>query len=152
MLIWHRHNATRHQQGRSLGLAHPATAADTVLTSYTAPSDAVAPRMQDTEGHAAASFAAALVSRLALNGEDYGREREIGVRQRDIVRLTVMSRSAVASGVSSLASAKAIRIGDDNSERFTGLVHVPDVERLKDYALSEVREKEVRPLVRQNEG
>lgn len=105
-----------------------------------------------TSGSPASRVAAALVSRLALDGEDYGREREIEVRQRDIVRLTVMSRSAVASGVSSLASAKAIRIGDDNSERFTGLVHVPDVERLKDYALSEVREREVRPLLRQNEG
>ena len=70
--------------------------------------------------------------------------------QRDIVRLTVMSRSAVASGVSSLVSANVIRIGDYNSERFTGLVLVPDVDQLKDYALREVREREVRPLLRQS--
>ena len=104
-----------------------------------------------TSGSATSRVAAALVSRLALRGEDYGREREIRVLQRDIVRLTVMSRSAVASGVSSLVSAQVIRIGTDNSERFTGLVHVPDVEPLKDYALSEVREREVRPLLRQSE-
>ena len=104
-----------------------------------------------TSGSPTSRVAAALISRLALNGEDYGREREIEVRQRDIVRLTVMSRSAVASGVSSLAAAEAIRVGGDKSERFTGLVHVPDVERLKNHALSEVREKEVRPLLRQND-
>ena len=104
-----------------------------------------------TSGSPASRVAAALVSRLALNGEDHGREREIRVRQRDIVRLTVLSRSAVASGISNLVSAKVIRIGDNNSERFTGLVHVPDVELLKEHAFSEVREKEVRPLLRQSE-
>ena len=101
-----------------------------------------------TSGSPASRVAAALISRLALNGEDYGRGREISVRQRDIVRLTVMSRSAVASGISRLASAEVIRVGDDNSDRFTGLVQVPDVDRLKDHALSAVREKEVRPLLR----
>ena len=100
-----------------------------------------------TNGSPAQRVAAALISRLALNGEDYGRQREIPVRQRDIVRLTVMSRSAVAGGISKLTSEELIRIGDDNSERFSGLVHVPDVARLKDYALSEVREKQVRPLL-----
>ncbi len=89
---------------------------------------------------------------LALIGEDHGREREITLRQRDIVRLTVMSRSAVAGGISTLAAEELIRIGDDNSERFSGLVHVPDVDRLKDYALSEVREKQVRPLLPSTRG
>ena len=42
-----------------------------------------------TSGSPASRVAAALISRLALNGEDYGRGREISVRQRDIVRLTV---------------------------------------------------------------
>ena len=105
-----------------------------------------------TNGSPAPRVAAALISRLALNGEDYGREREIAVRQRDIVRLTVMSRSAVAGGISRLTSTGLIRIGDDNSERFSGLVHVPDVDRLKDYALNEVREKQVRPLLPSNAG
>ena len=100
-----------------------------------------------TNGSPAQRVAAALISRLALDSEDYGRGREISVRQRDIVRLTVMSRSAVAAGISRLTSADLIRIGDDTSERFSGLVHVPDVDRLKDYALSEVREKQVRPLL-----
>ena len=104
-----------------------------------------------TNGSPAPRVAASLISRLALKGEDHGREREITVRQRDIVRLTVMSRSAVAGGISRLASSDLIRIGDDNSERFSGLVHVPDVDRLKDYALSEVREKQVSPLLRSNE-
>ena len=99
-------------------------------------------------GSPAQRVAAALISRLALRGEDHGCEREIAVRQRDIVRLTVMSRSAVASGISRLAADELIRIGDDNSERFSGLVSVPDVSRLKEYALSEVREKQVRPLLR----
>jgi hypothetical protein len=100
-----------------------------------------------TNGSPAQRVAAALVSRLALRGEDHGCEREIALRQRDIVRLTVMSRSAVAGGISTLTSADLIRIGDDNSERFSGLVHVPDVDRLKDYALIEVRERQVRPLL-----
>ena len=104
-----------------------------------------------TSGSPASRVAAALVSRLALDGEDHGHEREIKVRQQDIVRLTVLSRSAVASGISSLVSANIIRVGDDNRGRFTGVVHVPEVDQLKNHAFSEVREKEIRPLLRQNE-
>ena len=104
-----------------------------------------------TSGSPTSRVAAALVSRLALRGEDFGHEREIKVLQRDIARLTVMSRSAVASGLSSLVSANVIRIGTDNGDRFAGLVHVPNVEQLKDYALSELREREVRLLLRQSE-
>lgn len=103
-----------------------------------------------TNGSPAPRVAAALVSRLALDSEDYGHGREIPVRQRDIVRLTVMSRSAVAGGISMLASADLIRTGGDDSDRFSGLVHVPDVDRLKDYALSQVRERQVRPLLPTN--
>ena len=104
-----------------------------------------------TNGSPAPRVAAALVSRLALVGEDYGQDRIIDIRQRNLVRLTVMSRSAVASGISRLASAGLIGIGDDNNERFSGQVQVPDVDQLKNYALSEVREKQVRPLLRTNE-
>lgn len=103
-----------------------------------------------TNGSPAPRVAATLISRLALNGEDFGGEREISIRQGDIVRLTAMSRSAVASGISRLASTKVIHLGT-NSERFAGLIYVPDVDRLKDYALSEVREKQVRPLLRSNQ-
>ncbi len=98
-------------------------------------------------GSPAQRVAAALISRLALRGEDHGYEREITLRQREIVRLTVMSRSAVAGGISTLTSAGLIRIGDENSERFSGIVNVPDVDQLKDYALSEVRDRQVRPLL-----
>ena len=104
-----------------------------------------------TNGSPAPRVAAALVSRLALDGEDYGQDRIIDIRQRNLVRLTVMSRSAVAGGISRLASAGLIGIGDDNNERFSGQVQVPDVDQLKNYALSEVREKQVRPLLRTNE-
>ena len=100
-----------------------------------------------TNGSPAHRVAAALISRLALAGEDYGLEREIAVRQRDIVRLTVMSRSAVAGGISKLTSIELIRSGN-KSDRFTGLIRVPDVGRLKDYALREVRGKQIRPLIR----
>ena len=37
-------------------------------------------------------------------------------------------------------------------KRFSGLVYVPDVDRLKDYALSEVREKQIRPLLQSTPG
>ena len=104
-----------------------------------------------TSGSPVSRVAAALVSRLALVGEDYGCERDIRVRQRDIARLTVLSRSAVASGISNLVAANVIRIGAHDRERFTGLVHVPDVDQLKERAFSEVRGKEVRPLLRQHE-
>ena len=103
-------------------------------------------------GSPAQRVAAALISRLALRGEDHGCEREITLRQRDIVRLTAMSRSAVAGGISTLTSSDLIRIGDENSERFSGFVNVPDVGLLKDYALSEVREKQVRPLLPSDVG
>ncbi len=105
-----------------------------------------------TNGSPASRIAAALISRLVLRGEDHGSEREIGVRQQDLVRLTVMSRSAVAAGISKLVSADVVRIGNSDSQRFAGLVHVPDIDRLKDYALSEVREKQVRPLLPGNES
>ena len=104
-----------------------------------------------TSGSPPSRVAAALVSRLALEGEDHGHNRNISVRQRDIARLTVLSRSAVASGISTLASARVIRVGDDNSERFTGAIHVPDVEQLKAQAFNDVREKEVRPVLRRYE-
>ena len=100
-----------------------------------------------TNGRPASRVAAALVSRLALSGEDYGADRRISVRQHDLVRLTVMSRSGVAAGISGLVSAAVVRIGNSDVQRFAGLVHVPDVDRLKDYALNEVREKQVRPLL-----
>ncbi|MXX93043.1 MAG: Crp/Fnr family transcriptional regulator [Chloroflexi bacterium] len=105
-----------------------------------------------TTGSPAPRVAAALISRLALSGMDHGRERKIALRQREIGRLTVMSRSAVANGISTLAHEELIRIGDEDSERFSGLINVPDVDRLKEFVFGEVREKQVRPLLPPDES
>ena len=102
-----------------------------------------------TNGSPASRVAAALISRLALNGEDHGHEREISLRQGDITRLTVMSRSAVSTGIATLVSDNVIRIGV-NTERFSGKVYVPDVYRLKRYVFSDVWDKQIRPLLRQD--
>ena len=53
-----------------------------------------------TSGTPSSRVAAALVSRLALMGNDYGEDRTIEVKQKDLARLTTMSRSAVADGTS----------------------------------------------------
>ena len=103
-----------------------------------------------TNGSPASRIAAALISRLALSGEDHGREREVSLRQGEITRLTVMSRSAVHTGIMELVSANVIRIGINN-KRFTGKILVPDVHRLKRYVFSDVWDKQIRPLVRQDE-
>ena len=100
-----------------------------------------------TSGTPSSRVAAALVSRLALIGDDYGSDRTIAIRQKDLVRLTTMSRSAVADGLGSLTAAGAIRSGDDPAARFAGVVSVPDVDRLKDQAFAEVRDRAVRPLL-----
>ena len=100
-----------------------------------------------TSGTPSSRVAAALVSRLALIGDDYGQDRTIEIRQKDLVRLTTMSRSAVADGLGALAAAGAIGPGGDPSARFAGVVWVPDVDRLKDQAFAEVRDRAVRPLV-----
>ena len=55
-----------------------------------------------TSGTSSSRVAAALISRLALEGDDYGEDRTIEVKQKDLVRLTTMSRSAVADGLSTL--------------------------------------------------
>ena len=100
-----------------------------------------------TSGSPSSRVAAALVSRLALMDNDYGENRTIAIRQRDLCRLTTMSRSAVADGVATLTEAKAIRMGGHRPSRFTGVVLVPDVDRLKDQAFVEVQGREIRPLL-----
>lgn len=105
-----------------------------------------------TSGNPASRVAAALISRLALEQDDFGTKKEISILQRDLVRLTVMSRSAVAAGVAVLAADRVIRIGSRPSERFRGIVQIPDVDRLKQAALADVREREVRPLLQQLAG
>ncbi|MYE05837.1 MAG: Crp/Fnr family transcriptional regulator [Chloroflexi bacterium] len=100
-----------------------------------------------TSGTPRSRVAAALVSRLALEDRDFGVDRVIEVRQKDIGRLTTMSRSAVAAGFAELAEAKAIRWGAEPGARFTGEVLVPDVELLKEHAFLDVREREIQPLL-----
>ena len=100
-----------------------------------------------TTGTPASRVAAALVSRLVLEGLDYGEKRKIRIRQNDLIRLTTMSRSAVADGLGSLARDQAILLGSDPSARFTGKVTVPDVERLKYQAFAEIRDREIRSLL-----
>ena len=100
-----------------------------------------------TTGTPSSRVAAALVSRLALMGSDYGENRTISIRQRDLCRLTTMSRSAVADGLAALTDAEAIQLGGDSPSRFTGVVLVPHVDRLKDQAFVEVRDREIRPLL-----
>lgn len=105
-----------------------------------------------TSGSPSSRVAAALVSRLALEQDDFGSRKEILILQRDLVRLTVMSRSAVAAGVAILAAKEVIKVGSNQSERFKGIVEIPDVDRLKQAALEYVREREVRPLIDQLAG
>lgn len=91
--------------------------------------------------------AAALVSRLALEEEDHGKDRTIPIRHKDLVRLTTLSRSAVAAGLAGLVTAGAIVFGGDRGTRFMGIVLVPDVDVLKNQAFTEVRDREIRPLL-----
>ncbi len=100
-----------------------------------------------TSGGPASRVAAALVSRLALVDIDYGADRSIPIRQKDLVRLTTLSRSAVAAGLSELAATGAIRWGDGPGTRFKGEVLVPDVDALKDQAFADVRARELQPLL-----
>ena len=105
-----------------------------------------------TAGTPASRVAAALVSRLALADSDHGQDRKIEVKQKDLVRLTTMSRSAVSDGLSVLTESGAILVGDEKSARFAGEVVVPDVALLKDHAFADVIEREIRPLVSRNDG
>ncbi len=105
-----------------------------------------------TSGAPPSRVAAALVSRLALDDLDFGVDRRVAVRQKDIGRLTTMSRSAVANGLADLAEADVIHWGEAPGARFRGEVHVPDVELLKEHAFLDVREREIRPLVDRVDG
>ena len=93
--------------------------------------------------------AAALVSRLALEGDDYGEDKKIRIAQSDLARLTAMSRFGAADGLKKLRDdKKAITFGI----RFAGEVCVPDVERLKNEAFAEVRDQAIRPLLLRSDG
>ena len=98
-------------------------------------------------GTTASQVAAALVSRLALLGDDYGKDKTIAIRQNDLARLTALSRFAVSDGLKTLKDAGAIYLGDESRVRLTGVVRIPDVETLKDQAFAAVRERAIRPLL-----
>ena len=100
-----------------------------------------------TSGTSSSRVAAALISRLALEGDDYGEDKTVEVKQKDLVRLTTMSRSAVADGLAALMDASAISQGNEPPARFSGVVSIPDVNRLKDCAFAEVRDRTIQPLM-----
>ncbi len=91
--------------------------------------------------------AAALVSRLALEDLDFGADRRVVVRQKDIARLTTMSRSAVAAGLAELAEANVIRWAARPGARFAGEVLAPDVDLLNEHAFQDVWEREIQPFL-----
>ena len=99
-----------------------------------------------TNGAPTSRVAAALVSRLSLVNEDFGAERSIAVRQKDLGRLTTMSRSAVAAGLAGLSESGVIAWGSGQGARFAGEVRVPDVDLLKDEAFRDVKVRELRAL------
>ncbi len=100
-----------------------------------------------TSGAPASRVAAALVSRLALENLDFGRDRRISIRQKDVARLTTLSRSAAAIGLAELAEARVLAWGDGPGARFAGEVLVPDVAKLKQQAFLDVRTREIAPLL-----
>ena len=100
-----------------------------------------------TSGAPAARVAAALVSRLALDDLDFGEDRRIAIRQKDVARLTTLSRSAAAIGLAELAEAQVIAWGEGPGARFGGQVLVPDVAALKQQAFLDVRTREIAPLL-----
>lgn len=91
-----------------------------------------------TTGSPKARVAAALVSRLALVGDDAGCGREIEVLQTELMRLTAMSRTAVADGLRQLVDVAVIATGE--RRRFAGRITVPDVDALKDAAFEDARQ------------
>ena len=101
-----------------------------------------------TSGTPSSRVAAALVSRLALEDDDYGEDRTIEVKQKDLARLTTLSRSAVADGLATLMDlSRAISQGNEPPARFSGVVSIPDVDRLKDCAFEEVRDRTIQPMM-----
>ena len=104
-----------------------------------------------TSGTSSSRVAAALVSRLALSSNDYGQDREIPIRQKDLTRLTAMSRSAVADGLTALANARVIHLGNARTSRFAGIVMIPDVDLLKEHAFEVIKGREIRSLLSQSD-
>ncbi len=88
-----------------------------------------------------ARVAAALISRLAIRQEDFGRDAHVQVKQTQLVRLTSLSRTAVAKGLQLLVDSHLIQLGgrSGSSNYFGGEVLIPDVAKLKDAAFADVQ-------------
>ena len=92
-----------------------------------------------TTGSPRARVAAALVSRLAIRGTDFGHDRTIAIRQLDLVRLTALSRTAVVTGLRALEQSGLVEHEERGQARyFSGSVVIPDVDRLKDAAFADI--------------
>lgn len=102
-----------------------------------------------TTGTPESKVAAALVSRLALVGQDSGKNRILLVQQKELVRLTATSRTGVSLALATLAEAGLISVRRPvRRDRYiTGELLVPDVQQLKDFAFSDVRERVINRLV-----
>lgn len=102
-----------------------------------------------TTGTNESKVAAALVSRLALRGEDAGTDRELDITQKELVRLTAMSRTGVSEGLARLSDDGLIRVEQLRGEKryITGRLGIPDVTQLKQRAFSDVLDRQVRRLV-----
>ena len=102
-----------------------------------------------TTGTNESKTAAALVSRLALRGEDAGNDRELDITQKELVRLTAMSRTGVSEGLARLSDAGLIRAEQLRGEKryITGRLGIPDVSLLKERAFSDVLDRQIHRLV-----
>lgn len=78
-----------------------------------------------------------LFSRLALRGEDWGENREVEERQKALMRLTKLSRTAVADGLRLLVARGVISVA---LGRYSWRVAIPDVDELKQVAFASARE------------
>lgn len=95
--------------------------------------------------------AAALVSRLALEDLDFGGNQRFAIKQKDLARLTTLSRSAAAVGLAELAEAKVIAGRDGPGARFRREARVPDVDALRQQAFFDVRTREIGPLLAEHD-
>ena len=102
-----------------------------------------------TNGSNVSKVAAALVSRLALAGADFGRDRRVEILQKELVRLTATSRTGVSQGLSRLEDGGIIRVLNParQGRYITGQLLIPDVDHLKDVAHSQMQEAVIAPLV-----
>ena len=93
-----------------------------------------------TTGTPESKVAAALISRLALKGEDAGVGKNVTIQQKDLIRLTAASRAVVSQGVQTLFERGVIEVEGLDRPRpyFSGEVFVAHVDRLKEEALAGV--------------